>query len=400
MALAAYQKLTWVLPGLPFGDGRDGDYSSSTAPTMTAKSCSGTAGSNQLTLGSAGFANGDVLKVTQARGTNAGQYEYVKIISGGGTTTLTLSKNLQLTYQDSGANQAQAIKIPLYRNCTVSSGTWAAPDWDGDTGGELIFAVRGTYTPTGSVSANAKGFRGGAGVWYDSGLDGYCGEGTPGATASQFNSNGNAGGGGELRQGVETGTTGGGGASAATAGVDGSRTNFTSATQYGHAGTTIGSSDLSTMPLAGAGGGGTYKGSGSAGTGGDGAGNITIFARRIASPTGSHTSVGANGGNSSSNDFASGAGAGAGGNILLIVGDADIGTDKFDVRGGTGGTGTGSDSGHQSVGGDAGKGRIAIYYANTLTGSVAGTYYGSYSATQDTSLQEFGGAAMMNLAMQ
>lgn len=395
MALNAWQKLTHVLPGLPFGDGADGDYSSATSPTMTARSCTGTSGVATLNLGSSGFSNGDVLKVVQTRGTNAGQWEIVKVLSGGGTSTLTLTKALHNTYQDSGSNQAQCIKIPRYRNCEVLTGTWTPAQWDGDTGGELIFAVRGTFTPTGSISLDGAGFRGGAGVEYNSTTDGYAGEGTAGASLLGEAANGNAGGGGELHYAVDAGTSGGGGGSNGSAGTNGSATNFTSAGQYGDAGATAGDQYLESMPFAGSGGGGTYKGSGSVSPGGDGAGNLTVFARRMVAPTGTISLKGLVGGNASSNDFASGSGGGAGGNALFLVGDAAIGTDKIRTDGGSYGTGTGSDGNHSSIGGTGGKGRIAIIYTNTLTGSVSSSYYGSYNATQDTTMQEFGGSAMV-----
>lgn len=362
MALFEHQLLTWVLPGQPYGDGVDGSYSSATAPSLTKDGCSGTAASSSLTTEGSTFANGDVLKIWQVRGTNAGKWEIAKVSSGGGTSSLTLTKNLVYTYTNSGDSQAQAIKIPRYSDVTVQSGTWNPSSWNQSVGGELILACKTTLTPTGTISATGYGFRGGPGGKRDV-ANAYSGESYDTDRVYGGSSVGNAatahaGAGGQGGQ-YKNSSGHGGGAGHATAG-GGSRP-----------GSTYGTSDLSEIFL-GSGGGGGYEDGGGAtgGNGGAGGGSITIYARTITSPT-SIISGGGAGEDVSSYD----GGNGSGGSILICSYAPNIGTDKLSVVGGS----TGS-------GGAGGKGRIAIYYATSLTGSVSSTYYGSLTSEKDIRL--------------
>lgn len=395
MALYAWQKIDYVLPGLPFGDGADGDYSSATAPTMLNDSFTGTSGNNTITTGSATYANGDILRLAEMRGTNVGQWEIVKVVSGGGTNTLTLSKNLQYTYTDSGASQAQATKIPRYRNVTVLAGTWSAPDWAGNLGGVLVFACRGTYTPTGSVSANGTGFDGGVGrVCTGENDTSYNGEGS--AAGSSYNNsgdnsaNGNGGGAGDRGPGGYTIGGGGGGASAV-AGSNGAGDGG----RYGIGGSIVGDANCNTMILGGGGGAGAGTndgGTNAGGYGGNGGGHIIIYAKIITTPT----SISANGNNGETkpdNAIQAGGGGGGGGGIILICTMiAAIGTDKLSATGGTGGSGAAS--GDANKGGNGGKGRVTVYYSLSLTGSVDSSL-ASYTSELDRTLVEPGGAAMM-----
>ena len=182
--LNSWQKITRVLPGMPFGSGVDGalTISSNTTQSVANASCSGSSGSATLTLGAAStFSNNDVVMIHQTRGTNVGQWEINRISSGGGTTTLTLSKNLQYTYTDSGASQAQIVKIPMYTSITAnSSRTWSSSTWNANVGGFLLCAARTGITFTGNFNSSGtdgvedgqtsaaggsgKGFSGGSGV--------------------------------------------------------------------------------------------------------------------------------------------------------------------------------------------------------------------------------------------
>src|SRR3990172_6673859 len=199
-----------IFPGLPFGNGSDGDYSSATIPTMTSRSCSGSFNSTTLGLSSAGFVNGDVLLIYQTRGSGAGNWEVNRIISGGGTTSLTLLRELANSYTDSGSSQAQCIKVSQYANVTVQSGTWSLVDWDGDVGGILTFACNGILTITGTISADSRGYRGGDGTVGST--PNYSGEGNNATNLLDTGDTGGSGGG--------TGTGGGGGGNG-TAGSNG-----------------------------------------------------------------------------------------------------------------------------------------------------------------------------------
>ncbi|MCG3203930.1 MAG: hypothetical protein KCHDKBKB_00607 [Elusimicrobia bacterium] len=384
MALNSWQKITRVLPARPFGTGEDGVYSSTTIPSLPNLSCSGTATNSTLTVSSTTLANGNVICIHQSRGTGAGQWEINRISSGGGTTSLTLQTPLQYTYTDSGASQAQVIKIPQYSSVTVESGTWTVPSWDGNVGGLFFFVCNGLTTITGTLSAAAPsylapGFNGGSSVGRNT--QGWCGEGTGGSNAQQYTANGNAGGGGQ--GGGDAG--GGAGGSNGTAGTAGEAQN-------GHLGgvpgSTSGDSGLTLMTFGGAGGagGGDEDGNGS-GTGGDGGGIVAIFSR-VLTVTGGINGYGGYGTGGSNNVGTSGmggGGGGAGGSLLICGQIISMGESKTNFNGGNRGLGGGTPpENFGGKGGYGGGGRIAIYYATSLTGTVSN--YGTYSSSQDNDL--------------
>ena len=394
MALNAWQKLTWVLPGQPFGDGVDGDYSSATAPTMSYKGLSGTnsAGATVINIASSGYANGDVLKIVQTRGTNAGQWEFVRIASGGGTTALTITKPLQNTYTDSGANQSQAIKVPRYRDVVAQAGNWTPSSaWNQDVGGELIFACSRLFTPTATLHANGTnastasiglggtrpgesgyGFKGGDGFSAYANLQSNQGEGTAGAGSASQAANGNGPGGAYAGQSFSTSGSGASHATLGTAGTGGATV-----------GSTSGSSDLVLMTFGG-GGGPAAQGANNTyimASAPSGGGCITIIAKRMTAPT----AIQSKGGNAADGDFNLDSGAAAGGSLLLMVGIADIGTDKLSVIGGA----------TAGNGGAAGHGRIAVYFGISLIGSISGSLYGSYTSAADVGLIEPAGGAFL-----
>lgn len=410
--LADYQKISRVLPGKPFGNGLDGDatISSTQTQSQTRKSCSGSAGSNSLALDSAGFSDGDVVYIHQTRGTGVGQWEINRVSSGGGTSTLTLQKNLQFTYTDSGNSQAQVIKIPMYKNLTINSGVdLNAPDWNGDQGGFVIAAVREVLTVVGNSKANgnhgnATGGDGarGIGAGFEGGIGrqgqnaGDYAEGTPAARAQSGNGspNGNGGGGGKANGGSNNGGGGGGGGhriaggNSSTAGAGG---------QYaGQGGSSAGATDLTTLVFGG-GGGGAGNGateSNGAGGGGAGGGGIIFFCGDI-QLTGLITSNGGNGGNGWR-----GGGGGAGGSILIVCKTGSLGTNRITAtygqsggggNGGNGGgnaTGEGANTTSDSHGGNGSNGRIAVHHSGTITGSTSSPVFTDVS---DPSLIESSG---------
>lgn len=396
MALNPWQKLSWVLPGLPFGDAYHGNITAE--PTPTRRSVSGTSGANTLTLGSSGYANGDVLLVMQMRGTNAGKYEFVRVLSGGGTTTLTLTKNLVNTYTDSGASQAQAIEIKRALNVTVQSSNWIPTSWGGDTGGIFPIAARGTLTTSVKMQSNGNsvssgsygdpgtgasggGFRGGAGQQNYA----YQGEGTLGAGVRQNldDNNGNGGGPGHHNgnsNNISIGGGGGGNGEAGTVGKNGQ-------VPGGEGGTTAGNSELTEMVMGGGGGGGASGTSAvvNSGPGGSGGGCFMIIAANIVLGANIEVIGGAGG---LSDPYG---GSGAGGSILLVCKTANIGTNQLKAAGGPYTV---------STFGKGGGGRIAIHHSGTLTGSVSSSDYGTYANVTDPTLQEFGGAALMDFAQQ
>lgn len=379
MALNAYQLISRVLPGRPFGDGRDGalTISSNTTQSLTARQCSGTAGTTSLSLASSGFTNGDVVLIHQARGTNAGSWEINMIVSGGGSTSLTLAQNLQTTYNYTGANKAQIIKVPMYTQITVNGGcTWRCTSWNQSTGGFLVFAATVGLTVNGALSVNGNldsspssctyctpaggiggGFYGGRGdqVNNDGVGQGEGGEGYANDRQWSTSANGN-GAGGAYYNGSPGGAAGGGGGN----GTAGSTGQVGDSDVGGAGGSTAGNAELSALVFGGGGGAGTKEPAYTGGGGGSGAGAIIGFVKQLTTTTGY---IYANGGAGAYSDAAGG--GGAGGSILMQVGGYSIGTNHIQAYYGSGG------GSPQSVGGNGGYGRIAIHYSGSNSGSTA-----------------------------
>ena len=380
--LNSWQRIDRVLVGRPFGNGTT-DFSSPTVPTLTNKSCSGTADSTTLTaVTTSPFTVNDLVLIHQTRGTGVGQWE-VNRIQSVGSGTYTLYKALKYTYTDSGSSQAQVILIPQYKNITVEAGTWTIPAWNTDTGGILVFAARENLTITGSVvgtggngtdinsggePGNQGGFRGGQ-CWEDTASE--QGEGSAGdrGTASQ-SANGNGGGGGSA-VGYTSGGGGGGGG-----GVAGSTGN---SVKPGAGGSIGSSSDLITLIFGGGGGGGADVSGTEQGSGANGGAIAIIFAKNIVSVN-AVTINGGTGGSSGSSY--GGGGGGAGGSVLVVCQTATLGTNKISATAGSG----------QSGGGAGGAGVVAVHHAGAITGTTNPTF----TDTSDTSLIETDSGFLMN----
>lgn len=377
--LNSWQKLDRVLLGLPYGDGRNASYSSATAPALTKDSCNGTSGSTTFNTTSSTFSNGDILLIHQSRGTGVGQWEINKVLSGGGTNSLTLQKELQYTYIQSGNSQAQAIKINQYTDVTVQAGTWTIPAWDGTTGGILIFVARGTLTITGTTVGTGKGFLHSTNFTGIAGSPNYQGEGSVGTPSISSSANGDGGGGG-LTETIEhaLNAKGGGGGGNGTPGSDG-------LSGGGIGGSVSGAADGTILTFGGSGGRGgrSFDGGGQGGQGGDGGGIIIIFAKSIVVSGG----VANNGINGANADDRAGGGGGAGGTILIGCDTITLGANLVTATAGTGGpSGTVG-----SAGGQGGTGRIAIHHV----GQVTGTTNPTFTDVVDTSLREKAGGAFI-----
>ena len=131
-----------------------------------------------------GLAAGDLIMIYQAQGAtisgsnsaaygsitalnNAGRYEFqtVASVSGNTITFATYAgtcAGLKYSYDGGTAAGTQIIRVPQYRNLTVSAGgaIRAAP-WNGSIGGVVAMTVSGTATINGTISAAGAGFRGG-----------------------------------------------------------------------------------------------------------------------------------------------------------------------------------------------------------------------------------------------
>jgi len=396
--LNAWQKITRVLSGKPFGDGADGAYSSATIPTMKYKTCSGTATSTTLTADTdaSPFSVGDVLLLHQTRGTGVGQWE-INRVSSVGSDQYTLQEALQYTYTDSGASQAQAVVIPRYTNVTVQAGTWTLTSWNEDIGGILTFAANGTVTCTGTIAGSGiagadganpgaypqagvggagRGFRGGNGYSVNGSTTAWNGEGTVAARSQSTSANGNGGGG--AYSNTTNHNNGGGGGN----GVAGSAAQNSDSGTNPSGGSTAGAADLITMVFGGGGGGGSGCLDGSPGGGGGGGGMVFISAKAI-TIAGAITETGGAGANGNG----SCGGGGGGGSVLIQAGTATLGSNLI--------TAVGGDGGGTARGGDGGAGRIAVHHS----GAVTGTTNPTFDDTTDSSLVEavVGGAFLFNM---
>lgn len=364
--LNAWQKLTRVIPGKPFGDGTsDSTVSSDTTYSATNKSCSGASGQKNLVIASSAFTDGDILFIRQARGTGVGQWEFNKVASGGGTTTLVMSENLNYTYTDSGASQAQVTKIEMYKNVTLEAGkNWTAPAWDGNIGGDMIVVAKETPTIAGNIILTGKGFLGAAQTegTYDTGDQGEGSAADRGTQTSSANANGGGGGVGEV--GKDGGGGGGGGHGLVGSNGEGNGTCSTGGT----GGTIAGSADLVTL-LFGGGGGGGGRAPRAGSLGGNGGGVLVIIGKTPVI-TGSII-TGGNVGHAGDGTVGGG-GGGAGGAILVICGTGVLGDNLITAPGGI--TGSNPDPVGAGDGGVGAVGRIAVHHSGTVTGTTNPTF--------------------------
>ena len=257
---------------LGFGSGKDGAAPASGTYTSENQSCSGNAGSTTLTCGGT-FVLGDQILIQQSRGTGAYEFEVNYVISDNGAN-LTLLYPLVNTYTDSGAPQAQVVKLNEYNGGDIS-GTLISSAWNSNIGGIMAFLCDGELTISGNANVNSKGFVGGAGI-AGTNFVGRQGEGGSGAAGSQsVSANGNgAGGGGYSTNSPWDQGNGAGGGGNGVAGSQGSGTGGgnNSNGAGGAGGEVSGSADLTTVAFGGAGGsgGGGNKAEQSAGSSGGG----------------------------------------------------------------------------------------------------------------------------------
>lgn len=332
-------------------------------------SCSGALGGFTLTLGApSSFANGDLVIIHQSQNT-AGLWELNKIISGGGTTSLTMVYPLQEGYSSPGA---QVVEMKQYSTFEISSnGNLQAPSWDGSTGGIIAFFVAQDLT-MGSTSIDLRGFgfRGGAGSINAQATQG---EGQHGLGGGSRSANGMGGGGGQGGQG---------------GGFGGIAPTF----------------ELNRVFFGGGGGGGNTNG-GAPAAGARGGGFLLIIARRISSQ-GAWYVTGGNGGIGSDNK--GGSGGGGGGFVIVKCQRAAFHPGSVvNAQGGLGGVGSGLGDGGGSGagrfnggagggnGGNGGDGQIRIEYGQLFTNN--GTINPAPDAVQGKILNDPSGGFFVSL---
>jgi len=368
-----WQRLDRFFYGLPFGNGSDGDTTISSNPN-TRTTCTGTADSPNLTVGSTAFSNGDFVLLHQTReGTSPGKWEINQVASGGGTTSLVMTKDLTYTY----ASGAQIIGFSLYNNVTIGSHTITS--WNGSIGGiEVICArvgitVSGTVTGTGSNGANAVSSGGGAtgAGFYGANGVGKQGEGTGGARDTHTNTaNGSGGGGGKSDGGNNAGAGGGAGAGA----NNGTPGNYQpgGSTAPGAGGGAVGSTDGIKFSIGG--GGGSGEGSVNSGAGGSGASTLVLISRSI-TVTGAINLRGGKGGEPQdplTGGHVNWGGGGGGGVCLMICQTPILGSSLINV------TKQDTNAGTYSQGGN---GNVIIQYSDSISGSSSPSYNANYDPT-------------------
>lgn len=358
-----------------FGNGSDGAVTISTNTTQspTDSACTGTSGTTTLTATNAGFGAGKNILIHQTYGTGAGNWE-LNVIQSYTTGTITTKYPLENTY----STGAQVIVMGNYTDVTVNNGvTFSAKAWNGTVGGIIGWIANGTTTITGTLSASALGFAGGT---EPSGTGGYQGWSSIGAGSMSVGNNGSGGGGGAFGDGAGAGHGAGGGYG--TAGGNGTASSRTSGT----GGTTVGTSNLTTLVFGGAGGAGGHRRTTTGGRGGNSGGGIFIFSNKL-TVTGSIISNGEDGQyKTGGTDSAGSGGGGAGGSVLIKAITATLGSNLITANGGIGEPINNPD-------GDGGVGRIHLDYAGTYSGTTTPTI----DVTQDSSLYPAGGSFIFNL---
>lgn len=375
--LNSWQRLDRVLLGQQFGNGSAGTATISADPNTRA-TVTGTAATSTSTLGSAILSNGDVCVLHQTQGTGAGQWEIQKVLSGGGTTSITWITPLQYTY----GTGAQCIKFNL--NSVVTVNAHSIPAWNGTTGGVEVINGANSITVAQALTGTGLGFRGGNAIAQTGegtpgvlGPAAYSGEGTVGASVQGTSANGNGGGGGQNRYGGNPHDgAGGGGGGHAVAGTTAADTGAPGGTGGG----AVGEADLTITDLGGGGGGASVQSGGDASAGGAGGGIIILISKSVII-TGSIVNAGANSGATAHGT----GGGGAGGAILVVAGTVTLGSNLITALAGAAGTASNGVNG-----GDGSVGRIAVHHSGAVTGTTNPSYTDVIEKNQNAGVQIIG----------
>ena len=89
---------------------------------------------------------------------NSGNYE-MNIVKQKNGNALSLLNVLQRQY-DIPAGKVQLVRVPYYKNITISNTLTCLP-WDGSKGGILVLNVENTTTLNANIDVTGRGFRGG-----------------------------------------------------------------------------------------------------------------------------------------------------------------------------------------------------------------------------------------------
>ncbi|MBD3253413.1 hypothetical protein GF386_06780, partial [Candidatus Pacearchaeota archaeon] len=355
-----------------YGSGSDDSVTITSASTVINNYTylTGNEGSGSLSIdvGDASeFNSSDEILVIQMQNYSngiAGNYEFVTISNISGNT-INLESALVNSYYSGSFNSTtatstQVVRVPQYVNLTVNSGaSIIASDWNGWTGGIVVFKASDTLNVVGDIDVQGSGFRQGRRGVYGTHSYGSQGESYTGLGSRDDSSNEGGGGGGQVDTGSVAGASGGGGAYG-TAGGTGDDSPQGPAGGGGDGGSVYNNASLGGLLLGSGGGGGGDDNSPDAEDGSKGGGIIFITSYKIIN-TGSIDADGDNG-VSSGSQWAGSGGGGSGGTVYLISDNMTLGSDLVSADGGSQACGGSYCSG---AGGD---GRIRLDY-NNMTGT-------------------------------
>ncbi|MBU0758151.1 MAG: DUF2341 domain-containing protein, partial [Nanoarchaeota archaeon] len=367
------------------GDGSDGELNVSSPETVVNNYTylTGNEGVGNITLtvyDASAFSEGDeilIMQVQNSSGGKAGLFEIKEIdsIEGDYITLTSAIENSYYsgTFDSTSSTSTQIVRIPEYTNVTVNSGTSiVAKDWDGYSGGVVIFRSKGAVQIEGNINVSENGFRGGAYKSYPGGWSyGYRGEGYKGSRNSgTVTAVDSAGGAGDPGSSGHGNGAGGGGGGYADAGEDGQTSDDNGgADPPGDGGFGAGNANLTIIHFGGGGGtGGQHDTAGSTGPGGDGGGIVMIYSYNI-NGSGSILSYGGDAA-ASSGTYKGGSGGGAGGTIYLTA--SNINVTSINASGGFYTCGT---QGCGFRGGEGSEGRIRLDYSTYSALSESGIGY-------------------------
>lgn len=278
--------MRYIAPFL--GTGKDGPKISSSNEDINPvrQSCTVTLNTNTINVTNHNSYNdGDLVFIHKTKGTaNTGAYRFARVISRSGNV-LTVDRNINLAFSDSGVEQSQCIKVPEYSRWAINNGVTIAPaTWDGNVGGIIVAVIQGDLiiNSGGIISATGRGYAGGAGgsSGGNLGVQGESYAGTPSASTSA-NNTGGGGGNRNPTNGVWSAGAAGGGGGNYTAGNNGSWQGGANTGACGVGGALFNNSTLQVLLFGGGGGGGSADDTASGGAGGRGGGIIYVLARRI-----------------------------------------------------------------------------------------------------------------------
>lgn len=349
-------------------------------------SVTGIAGTTLTVSTTVGFIAGDKVMVIQMKGVtidgtnsstygnisnygNCGNFEYGFIASLTGTT-ITLQNSLVKGYTPGGNNFVQVITVPRYCDVDIVD-TLKAQDWNGTTGGVLVFESGGTVTMFSDIKVTGAGFRPqpwcaqtnpincGALNWYYNPTN--CNSGWKGEAIAEYAANAQKGGRANLANGGGGGNSmnngGAGGGNYGVGGVSGWEDNVTCG---GSSVQALGGLALNyttgKMFLGGA--GGTGCGTGGVGFGGTAGGGIVVIAANIIVPNG-HT-IRSEGKDQTGITSDAGAGGGGSGGVVCLDIPTITGLLNINVDGGDGGSDDNTTSRCTGPGGGGGAGVLWV----------------------------------------